>query len=141
MAVSIQQFIEKATHTDFYLQWDSHHTISAKYSVVNTLHHRTRAVCSSPQLLQKEEEHLHRVLERCKCLLWALNRITLKIRAPVRNNYNKRGTNPSGSTTANNQEPHMVVPYTKGLCESLKKHAVNMEYKCSLEEAGQLEAS
>ena len=52
----------KPTHTDLYLQWDSHHTIAAKYSGMNTLHHRARAVCSSPQLLKKEEEHLQRVL-------------------------------------------------------------------------------
>ena len=51
MAVSIP------THTDLYLQFDSHHTISAKYSVASNLHHRARAVCSSPQLLHKE--HLH----------------------------------------------------------------------------------
>ena len=34
----------KPTHTDLYLQLDSHHTIAAKYSVVNTLHHRTKTV-------------------------------------------------------------------------------------------------
>ena len=34
----------KPTHTDLYLQWDSHHAIAAKYSVINTLHHRARAV-------------------------------------------------------------------------------------------------
>ena len=27
----------KPTHTDLYLQWDSHHHLSAKYSVINTL--------------------------------------------------------------------------------------------------------
>ena len=29
-------------------KFQSHHTIAAKYSVVNTLHHRARAVCSNP---------------------------------------------------------------------------------------------
>ena len=55
----------KPTHTDMYLQWDSHHSISSKYSVVSTLHHRARTICSSPQLLQQEEDHLSRVLTRC----------------------------------------------------------------------------
>ena len=36
----------KPTHTDLYLQWDSHHAIAAKYSMINTLHHRAKAVCS-----------------------------------------------------------------------------------------------
>ena len=56
----------KPTHTDLYLQWDSHHTISSKYSVVGTLHHRVWTVCSNPQLLQQEEDYLSRVLARCK---------------------------------------------------------------------------
>ena len=44
----------KHTHTDLYLQWDSHHTVSSKYSVVGTLHHRAETICSSPKLLQQE---------------------------------------------------------------------------------------
>ena len=44
----------KLTHTDQYLHWDSHHAISSKYSVVDTLFHRARTVCSTPGGLQKE---------------------------------------------------------------------------------------
>ena len=45
----------KTTHTDLYLQLDSHHTISSEYSVVGTLHHRAKTICSSCQLLEQEE--------------------------------------------------------------------------------------
>ena len=38
----------KTTHTDLYLQWDSHHTIPSKYSVAGTLFHRASTVCSTP---------------------------------------------------------------------------------------------
>ena len=31
----------KPTHTDQYLQWDSHHHLSAKFSVIQTLSHRS----------------------------------------------------------------------------------------------------
>ena len=44
----------KPTHTDQYLQWDSHHHLSAKFSVIQTLSHRASTVCSDPELLQKE---------------------------------------------------------------------------------------
>ena len=44
----------KPTHTDLYLQWDSHHTLTSKYSVIGTLQHRAQTICSNPQLLQKE---------------------------------------------------------------------------------------
>ena len=64
----------KPTHTDLYLQWNSHHSISSKYSVVGTLHHRAKTVCSSPQLLQQEEDHLSRVLTRCKYTTWTINK-------------------------------------------------------------------
>ena len=56
----------KPTHTDQYMYWDSHHTISSKYSVVGTLHHRAKTICSNRQLLQQEDEHLSEVLMNCK---------------------------------------------------------------------------
>ena len=55
----------KPTHTDLYFQWDSNHTVSSKYSVVGSLHHRARTICSSPELLQHEEKHLKQTLTRC----------------------------------------------------------------------------
>ena len=44
----------KPTHTDQYLQWDSHHNLSAKFSVIQTLSYRASTVCSKPELLQQE---------------------------------------------------------------------------------------
>ena len=38
----------KPTHTDLYLQWDSHHTIPSKYSVVGTLYYRAKTIFPSP---------------------------------------------------------------------------------------------
>ena len=56
----------KPTHTDQYLQWDSHHNLSAKFSVINTLSHRAQTVCSNPELLIQEMEHLRKALTKCK---------------------------------------------------------------------------
>ena len=41
----------KPTHLDQYLQRDSHHHLSATYSVINTLTHRAKTVCNKPELL------------------------------------------------------------------------------------------
>ena len=57
---------DKPTHTDQYLQLDSHHNISTKYSVIGTLTHRAKTVCSRWELLQKELQHLREALVRCK---------------------------------------------------------------------------
>ena len=43
----------KPTHTDQYLHWDSLHPISSKYSVVGTLHHRARTICSNHQIAKR----------------------------------------------------------------------------------------
>ena len=55
----------KPTCMDQYLQWDSHHHLSAKYCVISTLTDRAKTVCSSPKLLQKEMEHLRKALNNC----------------------------------------------------------------------------
>ena len=61
----------RESHTDLYLQLDSNHTITSKYGVVGTLHHRAKVICSSPELLQQEEKHLHQALTRCNYPEWA----------------------------------------------------------------------
>ena len=45
----------KTTHTDLYLQWDSHHTIPSKYSAAGTLFHRASTVCSTPNCCKKKK--------------------------------------------------------------------------------------
>ena len=79
----------KQSHIDLYLQCDSHHTIAANYSRVNTLNHRGKAACSNSQLLEKEEDHLQMVLLENKYPMWALNRVKIKIKAPSRQDQEK----------------------------------------------------
>ena len=78
--------VKKPNHTDWYMQWKSHHIIAAKYSVVNTLHLRARAVCSNHHLLKKEEDHLQRVLLENRYPTWALNRAKWQsMHPPIKN--------------------------------------------------------
>ena len=53
----------KPTHTDLYLQWDSHHTLTSKYSMIGTLQHRAQTICSDPQLLHKEKTTFEKCTE------------------------------------------------------------------------------
>ena len=120
----------KPTHTDLYLQWDSNHTIISKYSVVGTLHPRAQVICSSPELLQQEEKHLHQALTKCKYPEWALNRAKIRAKA---NKTRRQNNNTSNNVNSISQMPYMVIPYYKGLSESLKKicgnHGVQVYFK------------
>ena len=107
----------KPTHTYQYLHWDSHHTISSKYSVVGTLYHRAKTICSNRQLLQQEEEHLLEALENCKYPIWALNRVKMKMSKPAQKKKNNQNT----TQQYTNLKPYITVPYYKGLSESVKK--------------------
>ena len=102
----------KPTHTDQYLQWDSHHNLTCKYSVINTLTHRAMAVCSNSQLLKEELHHIEGALTKCKYPRWAFQKI-LKDQESKKNKKKERNT-------PIKKRHHIVVPYTKGLCESYK---------------------
>ena len=76
--------------------------------MIGTLQHRANTICSNPQLLQKEEQHLKNALKNCKYPTWALNRIQKK-------------QVPTNKTSNNNQKKsYIVVPYYSGLSESIK---------------------
>ena len=96
----------KLTHTDPYLWWDSHHHLSAKYSVINTLRHRAKTACSNNQLLKEEEDHLNRALSNCRYPAWALNRAKM-----TNMDNNKRKKNKSTYNMNSNKKPYIVVPY------------------------------
>ena len=102
------------THTDLYLQCDSHHNLACKYSVINTLTHRAKAVCSSSKLLEEELKHLDEVLQQCKYPKWAINKIVTE-QEQIKNRRGKER-----NTRSTQKRCHIVVPYTKGLCESYK---------------------
>ena len=118
----------KPTHTDLYLHWDSHYHLSAKFSVINTLKHRARTVCSNHHLLKEENDHLNKALKRCMCPAWALNQVN------INQNKNKQGTN-KNKTNINSKKPYVVVPYMQGLSESCKnicrKHGLEMYFRGS----------
>ena len=116
----------KPTHTDLYLQWDSYHHLSAKYSVINPLRHRAKTVCSNHQLLKEEEDNLNRTLSNCRYPAWACNRARMS--TMDNNKKNKTTYNPNSD-----KKPYIVVPYMKGLSESCKnicrRHGIEMHFK------------
>ena len=122
----------KETHTDQYLHWHSHHAVTSKYSVVDTLFHRARTVCSTPGELQKEEKHLYQSLKRCKYPDWAINRVKLKSQS-IHQKKKKGNNNQPGPSNIRGPKPYIVVPYHQGLSESYKnickKYGIDVHLK------------
>ena len=54
----------KPTHTNHYLNFQSHHPPHVKRGLVRCLHDRARGITSTQDNLQKEEHHLSKVLRR-----------------------------------------------------------------------------
>ena len=114
----------KPTHTDQYLQWDSHHHLSAKFSVIQTLSHRASTMCSNPELLQKEKEHLRKALTNCKYPKWALDKVEKRLNRSSRQ-VNDGGNNNAQSANHEVQNKgHIVIPYTQGLFLKVSKRSV-----------------
>ena len=115
----------KPTHIDQYLQWDSHHHLSANFSVIHTLSHRAQTVCSSPELLQKEKAHLRKALTQCKYPKWVLDKVEKrlnKLSTDATYGANNWGTTGAQATTNEvKTKGHIVILYTQGLCENSKK--------------------
>ena len=149
------QVYQKPTHTDQYLQWERHHSLSSKYSVIGTLTHRTNLVCTTPELLKEELNHLRIALGKCNYCHWAIKGVQNKV---LNNNWEDTGNNnstinnntsgDSNDTTNNNNQPiittnnrpnnkanigQIVIPYTKGTAESIKhiysKYGIQVHFK------------
>ena len=120
----------KPTYTDQYLQWKIHHHLSAKFSVINTLKHRTKTVCSNNHLLKEEEDHLNKAPKTCKYPEWALTRANIIQKRKTNTN---QGTINNTNKTSSNNKPCIVVPYIQGMGESCKnicrRHGVEMFFK------------
>ena len=147
------QVYQKPTHTDQYLQWESHHSLSSKYSVIGTLTHRAKVVCTTQELLKDELKHLKEALGKCKYPNWAISRVQNKV---INSNHdeirasdnNNSSTNEEDNSSTNSNNPvntstnartnkksigQIVIPYTKGTTESIKhicgKYGIQVHFK------------
>ena len=69
----ITSVYRKPTHTDRYLDFNSNHPKSAKRAVVRALTDRAKNVCSSPELLSEEMDHLGKVLKYNNYPKWMID--------------------------------------------------------------------
>ena len=82
-------------------------------------------MCSNPELLHKEMDHLRKALIQCKYPKWALDKVEKRFNRSSRkviDGANNKGTTVTQPTTNEvKTKGHIVIHYTQGLCESMKK--------------------
>ena len=74
----------------------------AKFSVINTLSHRAKTVCSNPELLKQEKEHLRKALTQCKYPKWALDKVEKRLNrvsSKAIDGVNNQGANSTPAAT------------------------------------------
>ena len=109
----ITSVYRKPTHTDRYLDFNSNHPKSAKRAVVRALTDRAKNVCSSPELLAEEMDHLGKVLKYNNYPKWMIDQHR-------RNSSERRLIDPE---TGNEVKKSVFIsaPYFPGLSESFKQ--------------------
>ena len=82
-------------------------------------------MCSNPELLQQEKEHLRKACTQCKYPKWALDKVEKRLNrssSEAIDGANNQGTNGTSAATKEvKSKGHIVISYTQGLCESIKK--------------------
>ena len=117
----------KPTHTDQYLQFQSHQPMEHKMGVIRTLTHRADTIISDPQDKEREIKHLMKVLSVAGYSTWAWQ-------APGRNNPYIGGVTETISRlirktgVAAHAKPHTTI---RSILVA-PKDKVNPQYKCGV---------
>ena len=121
------------------MQWESHHSLSSKYSVIGTLTHRAKVVCTTPELLKDELKHLKEALG----VNINISRVQNKV---INSNWEERGLKTkivqyeetvaaltTTTQTTKVQAENHIIAYTKGTAESIKhicgKYGIQVHFK------------
>ena len=65
----------KATHTDQYLSFQSHHPLQHKLAVIRTLLERSDSIVTEEEDRKQEEEHIRTALHTCGYPDWAIKKV------------------------------------------------------------------
>jgi hypothetical protein len=111
----------KPTHTDQYLNFQSHHHLAHKRSVVNTLLYRADTIVTNPEDREKEKRHIRAVLTDNGYKPWVLKPQKPKTRDPAAPKQQYVNQFPTG------------IPYIEGVSDELsqvfRKHGIKTFHK------------
>ena len=115
----------KPTHTNQYLNFQSHHPLHQKLGVGDTLLHRCETVVLDPEDKTSEIKNIHDALADCGYPPWAIK--THKPSDKPKQTTTKPGR--KGKEQTQPKKPSVVIPYVKGLSEAV--HRVMRKYSVS----------
>ena len=105
----------KITHTDQYLNFQSHHPLHQKLGVVRTLLDRAEAVIKNEDDQNAEITHIENALSKCGYPKWSLK--TVKRKMKEKGKAKKKNKETQHST----EKKIVSLPYIKGTTEQLIK--------------------
>ena len=105
----------KPTHTDQYLQFSSHHPLIHKLGVIRTLEHRANTLISHPDEVEKEKEHIRKVLNLCGYPSWAFQKASSSSQRDHQRQGQEQRTGPSGLRNI-----RITIPYVTGVSDTMK---------------------
>lgn len=104
------EVFRKKTHTDQYLQFDSHQPMEQKMGVIRTLTHRARTIVSDTTDRDREFAHLQKVLTISGYTKWAWD-------SPGR-----KRTGQNRQHSVQKSKGHVTLPYIQGITEPISRH-------------------
>ena len=105
----------KPTHTDQYLNYDSHHPLHQKLGVIRTLHDRMENIVTEQQDREDEEKKVHKALKTCGYPDWTFDKVKDK-------KEQKRLKDSTKKKDEENKTKGMVVlPYVNGVSEKVSR--------------------
>ncbi|XP_071500717.1 uncharacterized protein [Diadema antillarum] len=102
----------KPTHTDQYLNFQSHHPLVHKLAVIRTLFHRADTIVHSPPEVEKEKTNIKNALAGCGYPDWAFS----KADTPKRQSKNTQRT-----YGTQGRKVTITIPYVHDLSDKIKR--------------------
>ncbi|XP_072018360.1 uncharacterized protein [Amphiura filiformis] len=121
----------KATHTDQYLNFASHHPLHQKLGVIRTLMDRKDKIITEDKDKEEEEENIKKALHTCGYPPWTIDRVKTQMGTPKEKKNNKKDDNSKSRGL-------VVIPYVEGVSERIARTfksyniATSMKPHCSL---------
>ncbi|XP_072041087.1 uncharacterized protein [Amphiura filiformis] len=105
----------KPTHTDQYLNYQSHHPLHQKLGVIRSLYYRKDTIVTEEADKEEEEKKVQKALQTCGYPNWTFEKVKDQMQSVKPKKVTKK-------TDENSKSKGMVVlPYVKGVTERVSR--------------------